>query len=235
MMLNSMPSRASFARLGASGPVVLPSLLLCDFAELGSEIRRLEEAGAEALHLDVMDGQFVRNFTYGLTIVAAARKVTTLPLDVHLMIATPERLVDQFVEAGGDHLTVHIEATKNPRDLLGQIRRQGASAGLAINPGTPLAAIEGCLDLCDSVLVMSVEPGFGGQAFEPVALEKLKALRKAKGPDFRLGVDGGVNEKTIAACAAAGANWFVVGSAIFKQPNYGDSIAHLTRLASVAV
>jgi ribulose-phosphate 3-epimerase len=235
MMLNSMSSRASFVRLGAAGPVVLPSLLLCDFAELGREIRRLEEAGAEALHLDVMDGQFVPNFTYGLTIVAATRRVTSLPLDVHLMIATPERIVDQFAEAGGDHLTVHIEATKSPRELLQQIRRRGASTGLALNPGTPLAAIEGCLDLCDSVLVMSVEPGFGGQAFEPAALDKLKALRKAKGPDFRLGVDGGVNEHTIAACAAAGANWFVVGSGIFKQPNYGDSIAQLTRLASIGL
>lgn len=117
------PSRASFVRLGASGPVVLPSLLLCDFAELGREIHRLEEAGAEALHLDVMDGQFVPNFTYGLTIVAATRKVTKLPLDVHSMIATPERIVEQFAEAGGDHLTVHLEATKHPLTLLEQIHR----------------------------------------------------------------------------------------------------------------
>jgi ribulose-phosphate 3-epimerase len=212
--------------------VVLPSLLLCDFAQLGAEIRRLEDAGAEALHLDVMDGQFVPNFTYGLTIVEATRKMTQLPLDAHLMIITPEKIVDRFVDAGADHLTVHVEATDQPRELLAQIRRKGASTGLALNPKTPLSAIEGCLDLCDSVLVMSVEPGFGGQAFEPVALEKLAALRRRQGPDFRLSVDGGVNEKTIADCAAAGANWFVVGSGIFKRPNYAESVADLTRLAA---
>jgi len=232
-MAKSNSSRAPFTRLGATGPVVLPSLLLCDFAALGSEIRRLEEAGAEALHLDVMDGQFVPNFTYGLTVVEATRKVTELPLEAHLMIVTPERIVDRFVDAGADHLTVHIEATREPRSLLEQIRRRGATAGIALNPRTPLEVIEDCLDVCDSALVMSVEPGFGGQAFEPEALEKLKALRKARGADFRLSVDGGVNDQTISACAAAGANWFVVGSAIFKRPHYGDSIARLTRLARV--
>ena len=158
--------------------------------------------------------------------------MTRLPLDVHLMIVTPEKIVDRFVDAGGDHLTVHIEATSQPRELLAQIRRKGASTGLALNPGTPLSAIENCLDLCDSVLVMSVEPVFGGQAFERVALEKLQALRRRQGPNFRLSVDGGVNEETIADCAAAGANWFVVGSGIFKRPDYAESVAHLTQLAA---
>jgi len=222
--------RSALAGACAHGPAVLPSLLLCDFGNLQQEIGRLESAGARALHLDVMDGHFVPNFTYGLTIVEAARRLTELPLDAHLMVSEPGKFIERFVEAGASHLTIHIEAAPQPRQLLRRIRAAGATAGLALNPGTPLAAIEPFLDDCDLLLVMSVEPGFGGQAFQPVALEKLRTLAgRAKRP--LLEVDGGVNEATIAACAEAGAELFVVGSAIFHHDDYSQRIERLSRLA----
>lgn len=211
-------------------PQVLPSLLLCDFAHLASEIEAVEAAGAGGLHLDVMDGHFVPNLTYGLTLVEAIRKVTSLPLDVHLMISNPESFVGHYVDAGADIITVHIEAVPQPQAVLEQIRRLGVAAGLALNPPTPLASIENYLDLCDLVLVMSVMPGFGGQQFDPAALNKLRSLQ-AHGGDFVLEVDGGVNEKTIQKCAAAGAQWFVAGSAIFGHEDYQQRVTTLTRLA----
>jgi ribulose-phosphate 3-epimerase len=214
--------------------VVLPSLLLCDFGNLEREIRRLEQAGVQGFHLDVMDGQFVRNFTYGLPIVAALRRLTDLPLDVHLMIAEPQRHVGAFYEAGADNLTVHIEATSDPRSLLTQIRELGAGAGIALNPDTPVRALEPCLDLADLVLVMSVPAGYGGQKFHEIALEKLRSLRPLVRPEALLEVDGGINEATISRAAQAGAQLFVVGSAIFGQERYDEAVAGLTRLASAA-
>jgi ribulose-phosphate 3-epimerase len=206
-------------------------MLLCDFGNLEREVQRLTSAGIQALHLDVMDGHFVPNLTYGLTMVEAFRRLTDLPLDVHLMISNPEAYVERYVEAGADSLTVHIEAVPQPGPLLERIASAGAGAGIALNPHTPLETLEPALDACDLVLVMSVEPGFGGQAFEPVALEKLKRLRERLPSDVLLEVDGGVNDATITACAEAGAAFFVTGSAIFKQADYAESIQRLGRLA----
>jgi ribulose-phosphate 3-epimerase len=209
--------------------VVLPSLLQCDFKNLESEIRRLEAAGVAALHLDVMDGHFVPNLTYGMPIVAAVREITELPLDVHLMISEPHKYVQAFIDAGADLLTVHAEVASDVRLALEAIRSGGASAGLALNPGTDLKVAEALLPLCDLVLIMSVNAGFGGQAFNPVALEKLRWLRERVSPDVLLEVDGGVNLSTIRECSQAGATLFVVGSAIFGQSDYRAAIAQLDR------
>jgi ribulose-phosphate 3-epimerase len=206
-------------------------MLLCDFGNLQRDVARLADAGAPGLHLDVMDGHFVPNLTYGLTLVETFRRLTDLPLDVHLMISNPEAYVERYVEAGADWLTVLIEAVPQPGPLLERIRHAGVGAGIALNPHTPLETIEPALEACNLVLVMSVEPGFGGQAFEPVALEKLKKLRDRLPSEVLLEVDGGVNETTITACAEAGAQLFVTGSAIFKQADYADSIQRLSRLA----
>lgn len=224
-------SRARFADLRQQIPVILPSLLLCDFGHLQQEIARLEQAQVPALHLDVMDGHFVPNLSYGLPIVETCRRLTSLPLDVHLMISHPEPFLERFVAAGADHLTVHVETIDDPRAVLRQIHNLGASAGLAINPETPISAITEVLDDCDLVLVMSVSPGFGGQAFQPSALQKLTALRQQAGDRLMLAVDGGINDQTIGRCAAAGAGLFVVGSAIFKTPDYLASATNLARLA----
>lgn len=230
-----MPSRPSVVQLRDAAPVVLPSLLLCDFGNLERDIRRLEEAGVRGLHLDVMDGHFVPNLTYGMPIVDAIRKLTDLPLDVHLMISEPAKYVRPFCDAGSDSLTIHIEAAPEPAQILRQIRDLGAAAGLALNPNTPVAAIEPYLPLCDLVLVMSVMPGFGGQSFDAVALEKLKYLSERIGPEQSLEVDGGVAMNTIGDCAAAGAQLFVVGSAIFGTPDYAASVAQLEEQARAAL
>ncbi len=206
-------------------------MLACDFAQLGQEIRRVEKAGARLLHLDIMDGHFVPNLSFGVPIVEAVRRSTRLPLDVHLMISEPERYAGTFREAGADLLTVHIETLSDPRPLLREMRAMGVGVGISLNPPTPLSALEGCLDLCDHVLVMSVMPGFGGQSFEPIALDKLRQLQTMVGPDVLLQVDGGVNLETVAQCAEAGADLFVVGSALFSQEDYGQFLQEMTGLA----
>jgi ribulose-phosphate 3-epimerase len=227
-----MSRRHRLADLRSVVPVVLPSLLLCDFGDLASEIRRLEAANVRALHLDVMDGHFVPNFTYGMTIVGAVRKLTDVPLDVHLMIERPEKYIRAFYEAGADVITIHAEACDRPADLLAEIRDLGAGAGVAINPPTPLTAIESCLSACDVVLVMSVQAGFGGQSFNPVALDKLRELRGKVGPDVLLEVDGGITTATIGQAAEAGAQLFVAGSAIFRGgADYKQSVSQLRQLA----
>jgi len=216
--------------------VVLPSLLLCDFGNLEREVRDLEAAGVRGYHLDVMDGHFVPNMSYGLPIVEAMRRLTDLPLDVHLMISDPGKYVRQFAEAGADVLTIHAEAVEDPRPVLEEIRELGVGAGLAINPPTSVEEIKSALPLCNLVLVMSVMPGFGGQAFDDVALAKLRTLRSML-PDqgmpdgVLLEVDGGVNEKTISACGEAGAQLLVAGSAIFGKPDYAAAMANLALLA----
>lgn len=222
-----------FARLRAAAPIILPSLLLCDFGNLESEIHAVEAAGARTLHLDIMDGHFVPNITYGFTIVEACHRITKLPLDVHLMIADPARYAVQFVEAGASLITIHAEATDNPRPILDDIRAHGAAAGMAFNPPTPVSAIEGVLDACDFVLAMTVMPGYGGQEFTTSVLEKVRALRELLPMAAMIEVDGGINDDTIAAAAAAGAEMFVVGSGIFKTPDYAASIQELRRLAEV--
>jgi ribulose-phosphate 3-epimerase len=227
-----MPRRSILDDLRNPPPVVLPSLLLCDFGRLAEEIEAVEAAGARALHLDVMDGNFVPNITYGMPIVEAVRRATDLPIDVHMMVAQPANFVDEIIDAGADIVTVHQEAAVDPRPVLEQIRRRGALASLAINPPTPVEAIAEALPLCDMVLCMSVMPGFGAQAFEKIALQKLRALRSLRS-DLLLEIDGGVNAGTIAQCTAAGAQMLVVGSAIFKsQTPYAESLAELTRLAA---
>ena len=227
-----MNRRQRFIELKSQRPVILPSLLMCDFGDLRSEVNQLAEAGIQSLHLDVMDGHFVPNLSYGMPIVAAIDELTDMPLDVHLMISEPEKYLDAFYEAGADCITIHSEATNDLVGACKHIRSLGAAAGVAINPTTPLADLEVALDECDLALIMSVQAGWGGQAFEPVALEKLRELWSKVGDSVILEVDGGVNASTIAECAAAGADMFVVGSAIFKQPDYGPVVRELTELAT---
>jgi ribulose-phosphate 3-epimerase len=182
-----------------------------------------------------MDGHFVPNLTYGMTIVEAVRRATDLPLDVHLMIANPGEYLEQFRAAGSDQITIHVEAVADPRPLLEEIHALGAAAGLALNPPTPLSAIDAALPYCDTILVMSVMPGFGGQAFDRVALQKLEVLRSRDDWHGLLEVDGGVNDETISACAAAGADLFVVGSAIFEADNYPTRVRELTDLVARSI
>jgi ribulose-phosphate 3-epimerase len=212
--------------------MVLPSLLQCDFGNLEREIAQLKEAGIGALHLDVMDGQFVPNLTYGMPVVAALRRLSRVPLDVHLMIAEPQRYLRAFFEAGADLLTIHAEAVDDPRPVLQEIRQLGMGAGIAVNPDTSLSSIESCVDVCDLILIMSVQAGFGGQSFRPEALERLRHVREMAGPDVLLEIDGGVNDETIGRCAAAGAQLLVAGSAIFQSPSYAQAVKKLTDLAT---
>jgi ribulose-phosphate 3-epimerase len=219
------------AQLRAGSPAVLPSLLASDFSELRREIERVEAAGVAALHLDVMDGHFVPNISIGIPIVEAVRRVTDLPLDVHLMIERPERYIEAFRKSGANGLTIHIEASPDPRPVLDRIRALGALAGISLNPPTPLTAIEPCLPHCDLILVMSVMPGFSGQKFDVSALDKLRTLRDRGDVDALLEVDGGVNAETIGDCAEAGAELFVAGVAVFHSDDYGTTIDELQNRA----
>ena len=222
------------ATLAARGPVVLPALLLCDFGHLAREVERLESAGAAGLHLDVMDGRFVPQLTYGLVVVEAVRRAAKGPLEAHLMVEQPESCIEDYAKAGADIVTVHLEGLSDPRQTLKTISSLGPQAHLAISPGTPVERVEPYLDVCDGVLVMSVEPGFGGQRFNPVALEKLAhlaALRKERGGSFRLAVDGGISTETIGPVAAAGAELIVAGSAVIRSPDYTQAIAQLEQIA----
>jgi ribulose-phosphate 3-epimerase len=219
------------SQLRTEASAIMASLLFCDFGKLRREVEALEAAGVAAMHLDVMDGHFVPNFTYGLPIVEAVRQATDLPLDVHLMIDNPERYIEAFRKAGADSMTIHAEAVADPRPVLEKIRALGASAGLAINPPTPLAAIEASLPYGDLILVMSVMPGFGGQKFDDVALEKLRTLKSRSEVTALLEVDGGVSVDTIGKCAQAGAELFVTGSAIFRHDNYTTAVRELRAAA----
>jgi len=226
-----MPPNDKFLKLRASLPAVLPSLLMCDFGHLADEIARLEAVGAQALHLDVMDGHFVPNLTYGLPLVETVRRLTSLAIEVHLMIEEPEKWVGRYLDAGADIATIHIEATDDAGAVLQDIRNRGGAAGLALNPPTPLSKIEPLLPLCDVVLVMSVMPGFGGQKFDPVSLEKLRALRAKPDLQAVLEIDGGINAKTLPQAAGAGCQSFVIGSAIFQADDYGVALENLTQMA----
>jgi ribulose-phosphate 3-epimerase len=208
-------------------------MLKCDFGNLHREVELLEAGGAKILHLDVMDGHFVPNLSYGAMVIARLRELTELPFEAHLMISEPARYLDDFLKAGCNVLTFHLEAMPDPRPLMGRIHEKGALAGLAINPKTPVEALEPYLDELDVALVMSVEPGFGGQKFMPSALGKLQWLRSRLKLGKFASVDGGIDLETITDVADSGANIFVVGSAIFEAGDYGHAISKLTNRARV--
>ncbi len=226
--------RAAFDAIRDSAPAVLPSLLLCDFGDLKGEVARLAEAGTRVLHLDVMDGHFVPNMTYAMPIVEGLRRHTDMPLDVHLMISDPLAYAKPMVEVGADLLTFHVEAVQDPVETAQRIGELGVAVGVALNPKTPLEKLAGCESHVDMVLVMSVEAGFGGQQFDPVALEKLRAL-KDKHPDLLLEIDGGIDANTIGPARQAGCDLFVVGSAIFRRDDdYGEAMEELTAAINAA-
>ena len=209
---------------------IAPSILSADFANLERDIRLVDEKGADYIHVDVMDGQFVPNITLGPNIVSAIRPVTDLPLDVHLMVQEPERFIEAFAEAGADILTIHQESTVHIHRGMQMIKNAGVKAGVVINPGTPVSAIEHVLSMADLVLIMTVNPGFGGQAFLPECLTKvaqLDALRKEKGYSYEIEIDGGVDDNTAKSCVDAGADVLVAGSYVYNAPEPGERIAKL--------
>jgi ribulose-phosphate 3-epimerase len=206
---------------------IAPSILSADFARLGEEIEAVVQAGADYIHVDVMDGHFVPNITIGPPVVQSIRKITKLPLDVHLMISEPDRYIDDFVEAGADILTIHAEAATHMHRSLQHIRGKGVKASISLNPASSLDHIEYVLENLDMVLIMSVNPGFGGQAFIPQMVPKIEGLKKMidqRGLDLEIEVDGGIGPKNIGTVFAAGANVFVAGSAIFGTDNYTKTI-----------
>jgi ribulose-phosphate 3-epimerase len=210
--------------------LIAPSLLAADFAALGAEAQAVEKAGADWLHLDVMDGHFVPNISFGPAVVAAIRRHVRLPLDVHLMIAPVDMYIPAFAQAGADHICVHAEAGAHLHRSLQLIRSLGKKSGVAINPATPVAAVENVLDLIDLVNVMTVNPGFGGQAFLTSQLPKIAALRAliaASGRDIRIEIDGGITTATAPVAIAAGADTLVAGTSVYGTDNYAAAIAGL--------
>ncbi|MCJ7539279.1 MAG: ribulose-phosphate 3-epimerase [Desulfobacterales bacterium] len=212
---------------------IAPSILSADFSKLGDEIRSVEKAGADWIHVDVMDGHFVPNITIGPLIVEAARRITSLPLDVHLMIENPDRYIEDFATAGADLISVQVEACIHLNRTIQMIKALDLRAGVVLNPSTPLSAIEWTLEDVDFVMIMSVNPGFGGQKFIPNSLDKIRSLRKMiqdRGLSILIEIDGGVNEKTIKNISDAGVDVFVAGSAIFKSPDYKETISKFRKL-----
>lgn len=217
---------------------IAPSILSADFSRLAEEIRSVEEGGAGVLHVDVMDGRFVPNITIGLPVVRSLRKATSLIIDTHLMIIEPGRYAAQFAEAGADMVSVHIEADVHLHRTLTGIREAGAKAGIAINPATPLSALEEALPYADFVLVMSVNPGFGGQSFILASLEKVGRLRRMideRSLDVKIEIDGGIDVDNISEVVAAGADILVAGSAVFGKENPADSVRSLIDAGTVWV
>ena len=214
-----------------------PSILSADFARLADNVQAVADGGATLLHVDVMDGHFVPNITIGPPVVASLRKVTRLPLDVHLMIENPDEFIPAFVDAGADWISVHQEACKHLHRTLELIRHHGANPGVVINPATPVQTLGEVLEMVDHVLVMSVDPGFGGQKFIPASLDKVRKLatmRTAKRANFRIEIDGGVDVDTIAECVRAGVEILVAGNAVFGQGDPRENTQRLLKLAAEA-
>jgi ribulose-phosphate 3-epimerase len=204
-----------------------PSILSADFSRLGEEVAAATAAGADYIHVDVMDGHFVPNITIGPLVVEAVRRSTHLPLDVHLMISEPDLYLEEFIEAGADIIGVHVEVSPHLHRTLQRIRDLGAKASVTLNPATPLGTMEHILDQVDQVLLMTVNPGFGGQSFIDAVIPKIEALRQIvdqRGLEVELEVDGGINAETIGVVARAGADVFVAGSAVFSTPDYGETL-----------
>jgi ribulose-phosphate 3-epimerase len=214
---------------------IAPSILSADFSRLGEEIAAVERAGADWIHIDVMDGHFVPNLTIGPAVIASLRKHTPLPFDVHLMISHPERYIDAFADAGSDWITVHAEAASHLHRTVTMIKEKGRKAGLSLNPATPLSSVEPILADLNLLLVMTVNPGFGGQKFIPSMLPKIAQARRmidALAPHVLLEIDGGIMVENIAAASRAGADVFVAGAAVFGSPDYGQTIRLLKTRAN---
>jgi len=217
---------------------ILPSILAADFARLGEQIAEVERGGANMLHVDVMDGHFVPNFTLGPPVVESIRKITKSILDVHLMITDPEKFAPVFVEAGADQVSVHYEAATNLDRTVRNIQSLGAKAGVVLNPATPVAMLEDILDVVDYVLVMSVNPGFGGQQFIPNAIRKIQRLdriRRERGLGFKIQIDGGVSRENVEAIVRAGCDWLVAGSSVFHSADPTSAVRDLQQAANGAL
>ena len=209
----------------------MPSILSADFARLADEIATVASAGVSMVHLDVMDGHFVPNITIGPPVIAKLRKCSSLVFDAHLMISEPGKYAERFIEAGADHITFHIEVADEPQRLIDRLHNLGCSAGICLNPETPVEAIEGVAPLCDMVLVMTVRPGFGGQEFMPEAAKKIAQIRDIVGPDIRIEVDGGIDPQTTPIVVSYGADTLVAGNAIFAKT---DRIAAINAIREAA-
>ena len=219
-------------RLPKAGTIeVVPSVLSANFAHLGDEIAEITSAGVKMVHLDVMDGHFVPNITIGPPVIAKLRKESELVFDAHLMISEPARYAERFIEAGVDHITFHIEVADDPRELIDVLHDRGCSAGICLNPETPVEAVESVSPFCDMVLVMTVHPGFGGQEFMPDAAKKVIRVREIVGPDIRVEVDGGIDPQTTPTVVSYGADTLVAGNAIFSKTNRVAAIEAIREVA----
>jgi ribulose-phosphate 3-epimerase len=216
---------------------IVPSILSADFARLGEEIAKVERGGAKILHVDVMDGHFVPNLTLGPPVVKSIRKITKLTLDVHLMITDPDKYAPLFIEAGANQVSVHYEAATHLDRTLRMIRSEGARAGVVLNPGTPVSLLEDVLEIADYVLVMSVNPGFGGQEFIPNSLKKIRSLdrtRRERRLDFAIEIDGGVSHDNVEEIVQAGCNWLVAGSHVFHSADPAATVKEMQHIAENA-